>query len=195
MEFIYENNFSIPTILCSEIIEMFEKEKKNIGLTVGGVNLKVKDTTDFTIPHNAGTWLKIEHFLFKELNNNLKKYMKQINRSKYTAIHNNNIDAAIFGNETLAVYSFMIQKYEKKKGKYTYHNDFAKDKKNQHRVITYIWYLNTVEEGGETEFWDSYKIKPVAGKLVLFPASWCFHHRGIMPISDNKYIITGWFYI
>jgi hypothetical protein len=52
-----------------------------------------------------------------------------------------------------------------------------------------------VENGGETEIWDDFKIKPETGKLLLFPSSWTFPHRGVMPISDNKYIITGWLYV
>ena len=62
-------------------------------------------------------------------------------------------------------------------------------------MFTYLWYLNTVIEGGETVFWDSYKIKPEAGKIVLFPACWTFPHTGKMPISNDKYIITGWIYV
>ena len=61
-------------------------------------------------------------------------------------------------------------------------------------VITYIFYLNDVEEGGETEIRRKCKIKSKAGKLLLFPSCWTFPHRGVMPISDNKYIITGWLY-
>ena len=61
--------------------------------------------------------------------------------------------------------------------------------------LTYIWYLNDVIEGGETEFFGNYKIKPEVGKLVLFPACWSFPHCGLMPISSNKYIITGWLYL
>ena len=104
----------------------------------------------------------------------------------------------IFKNETLETYNFMIQKYLKGIGKYVYHNDFHLEKDSdmcKYRVITYLWYLNSIDEGGETEFWNSYKIKPQAGKLIMFPATWCFQHRGIVPISDNKYIITGWFYV
>jgi hypothetical protein len=67
-------------------------------------------------------------------------------------------------------------------------------KKN--RIITYLWYLNDVEEGGETDFPDiNIKVKPETGKLVLFPATWDFPHCGKMPISSNKYIVTGWLYV
>ena len=42
------------------------------------------------------------------------------------------------------------------------------------------------------KFWKRKTIKPEAGKLLLFPASWTFPHCGQMPISHDKYIITGW---
>jgi hypothetical protein len=90
----------------------------------------------------------------------------------------------------------MLQKYNKCKGRYVYHNDFTNEpEKNRYRVITFIWYLNDVTDGGETEFFGGkINIKPEKGKLVLFPASWAFPHRGKMPISNDKYIITNWFY-
>jgi len=61
------------------------------------------------------------------------------------------------------------------------------------RIITFIWYLNNVEEGGETLFED-FKIKPMEGSLLFFPATWTYPHSGAMPTSNDKYIITGWIY-
>ena len=91
---------------------------------------------------------------------------------------------------------FRSQKYFKNKGKYVYHDDFTVEySEKRYRVITFLWYLNSIEEGGQTEFWGDFRIKPEKGKLLLFPACWSFPHRGIMPISDNKYIITGWLYV
>ena len=57
-----------------------------------------------------------------------------------------------------------------------------------------MWYLNDVEEGGETEFCSGLKIKPKAGTVVIFPASWYIMHRGNKPISNNKIICNGWIY-
>jgi hypothetical protein len=153
------------------------------------------DSLDFNIPKNEPKWNKIEIFLYKELNKNLLKYIKQINSKNYTSKYNNDYDSSIFNNDALIINYFMVQKYEKNKGKYVYHNDFHINNNKNYRVITFLWYLNTIDEGGETEFWDSYKIKPTTGKLILFPSTWSYPHRGIMPISDDKYIITGWFYI
>ena len=56
-----------------------------------------------------------------------------------------------------------------------------------------MFYLNDVKEGGETEFYhQKIKIKPKAGTLVLFPAGFTHTHKGNMPISNDKYIITTW---
>ncbi len=74
--------------------------------------------------------------------------------------------------------------------KQIYHNDFSVDSKNNsYRAITYLWYLNDVEEGGETAFFGDYKIKPKMGKLIFFPASWCYPHTGKMPLSSGYMLI------
>jgi Rps23 Pro-64 3,4-dihydroxylase Tpa1-like proline 4-hydroxylase len=98
-------------------------------------------------------------------------------------------------NDAVTFETMQIQRYTKSKGKYIFHNDFkAEFEKKQYRIITYLWYINTVDEGGETEIWNNYKVKPEVGKLILFPATWTYPHRGKVPISNDKYIITGWIY-
>ena len=61
------------------------------------------------------------------------------------------------------------------------------------RVLAWTIYLNDVEEGGETEFLYQHKrIKAEKGKILIFPASFTHTHRGNPPISNKKYIATGW---
>jgi hypothetical protein len=53
--------------------------------------------------------------------------------------------------------------------------------------------LNTVKEGGETEFlYYKKRINPIEGRLVIWPAGFTHTHRGNPPLSNDKYIITGW---
>jgi hypothetical protein len=140
-------------------------------------------------------WLEIENFLHKELNNKLNQYFKIIHNETFCPEKNYDQPFQFLKFNNLYTDFFMIQKYDKNTGKYTCHVDelYFED---SHRVITFIWYLNTVEEGGETVFWnDSYKIKPERGKLLLFPSQWMYPHKGSIPISDSKYIITGWILI
>ena len=54
-------------------------------------------------------------------------------------------------------------------------------------------YLNDVEEGGETEFlYQSIRVAPKAGTLLIWPAGFTHTHRGNPPLSGDKYIATGW---
>jgi len=138
------------------------------------------------ITNRGSRWDKINKLLSKELKNNVIEYIKKCNN----IVHSN---YQIFSTNYLTTDSMQIQKYEKNVGKYVYHEDSRcnfTDRKS--RKLTFLWYLNDVHEGGETEFWSKYSIKPEAGKLVLFPACWTFPHRGNVPISNDKYIITGW---
>ena len=197
-KYIYINRNSMALQLSNDIIELFEEDKDlhRRGVTLGGINDKIKKTMDYIIPLKPDQkWIKIQKFLAKELNKNISKYLSELN-SMIDPANNYFENFKILHTNFLQYDEFMIQKYNKLDGKYVYHNDaFVDFNKNRYRVFTYLWYLNTVIEGGETVFWDSYKIKPEAGKLVLFPACWTFPHTGKMPISDNKYIITGWIYV
>jgi len=193
------NEKSLSKEVCIDIINLFESETdKYEGQTIKGLNKNIKDTTEFLIPHLSQTKTeilsKIRRLLEKELDINIKQYIQTVNNFVSNIEEMSDHKYKTF-DDCLVFDTMQIQKYVKSKGRYVYHNDFMIDKKDdKYRVITFIWYLNNVEEGGETEFWTNHMIKPTAGKLVLFPASWTFPHRGKMPISDDKYIITGWVY-
>jgi hypothetical protein len=187
--------------LCDEIISKYSIETgKAPGCTFSGVRPDIKDTLDFCMMKSEA-WSRIRETLIVELINNLKIYESKLDTPMYHSqlmtIKNPKvkINYTELKVERLFFETLMVQKYESKKGRYIYHSDAAfEPSKNRFRVLTYIWYLNDVEEGGETLFWDNYKIKPQKGKLVLFPASWIFPHSGLMPISNDKYILTGWVY-
>lgn len=59
------------------------------------------------------------------------------------------------------------------------------------RYLVFLWYLNDVEQGGETEFCDlGIKVPAQAGKLLVFPPYWMFQHAGRPPLSGDKYILS-----
>jgi hypothetical protein len=195
---IYTYDNAISPLLCKTIIDMYEKaDNKYNGITSLGYNPDFKDTVDFVIPTNNLKWEKIYTFLNKELAKNLKKYFISLkNFDFYNENNEKNLNISYLGNNFLQYDSFMIQKYFQNKGKFKYHHDFQCDyEKSRFRIITFLFYLNDVEEGGETEIWGNIRIKPTAGKLLFFPASWTYPHCGKMPISSDKYIITGWIYV
>ena len=56
--------------------------------------------------------------------------------------------------------------------------------------------MNDVEEGGETEFlYQSFRVKPKAGTLILFPSFFTHTHRGNPPLKGVKYLATGWIHL
>jgi len=198
-KYIYTNKNSLSKEVCFDLIELFENEdRKYDGVTHGGLQKNIKDTKDFIIPENESKWYKYYQLLNSELSRNLKNYLNNLNQNpSFKNINQNTTNIYKHLEDTKISYSiFMMQRYIINEGRYVYHNDFSVDlKNNKNRIITYLWYLNDVEEGGETDFPDlNLKIKPEAGKLLLFPATWDFPHCGKMPISSNKYIVTGWLY-
>lgn len=59
------------------------------------------------------------------------------------------------------------------------------------RYLVFLWYLNDVAVGGETEFCDlGLKVAARAGRLLMFPPYWLFQHAGLPPRSNDKYILS-----
>jgi hypothetical protein len=63
------------------------------------------------------------------------------------------------------------------------------DHESSRRFLSFVWYLNDVNVGGETVFSDL-QIQPKTGRMVVFPPLWLFPHRGNRPISNEKYILS-----
>ena len=64
------------------------------------------------------------------------------------------------------------------------------------RQLVYMLYLNSITDGGGTEF-PFQKIQTTAkkGNLLIWPSDFTHRHRGIVSPTDTKYIATGWFQI
>lgn len=93
--------------------------------------------------------------------------------------------------QPLCTTTYSIRVYRKGEGKFLEHVDQSAGP-NVTRIFGVILYLNTVDDGGETDFLDyNLKIKPEAGKLLIFPCNYLYRHQGNIPISDDKYIVTA----
>jgi len=85
-----------------------------------------------------------------------------------------------------------MKKYEANSyDQFGWHTDVG-DYPSARRYLVMFTYLNDVEEGGETEFESDFEftIKPIRGRMVVFPPMWMFPHRGRQPISGSKYILS-----
>ena len=83
-----------------------------------------------------------------------------------------------------------IKRYEPNKGIFNWHTDNTTTESSK-RILVMFFYLNDVEEGGETMFSDM-SVKPKAGSVVCFPPTWQYPHKGCTPISGPKYVISSY---
>ena len=87
---------------------------------------------------------------------------------------------------------YSIRRYPKGEGHFGTHVDTT-SKMTYNRLLAFILYLNDVEEGGETEFlYQSRRVKPKQGTMVICPSSFTHTHRGNPPLTGDKYMINGW---
>lgn len=90
------------------------------------------------------------------------------------------------------VYDVKFQRTQIGGGYHIWHCEQV-SRESSNRLLAFTAYLNDVEEGGETEFlYFPKRVKAKKGTVALFPASFTHTHRGNPPISNVKYIATGW---
>tara|TARA_Y100001938_G_C8037782_1_gene404362 strand:+ start:674 stop:1264 length:591 start_codon:yes stop_codon:yes gene_type:complete len=180
-DLIYEMHDALDPKTCDDIIQRFRHDdRKAPGITTSGkVIPELKKSMDLAIS-DLDEWEDIDRTLFKSLAENLEEYSKRI--------------LEIIGNplwsSEIKDTGYNIKRY-RQNDYYNWHVDCQTYIEGWTRTIAGIWYLNEVEEGGETEFAFGHKVVPEIGKLILFPATWNFPHRGLSPIKGNKYIITS----
>ena len=91
---------------------------------------------------------------------------------------------------------FKIQKYNPNEAYFQNHceNDGVIDGNMEKRLIALMVYLNTVTDGGHTNFpTQNISFAPKVGDILMWPAYWTHPHHGMPSPSQVKYIITGWY--
>lgn len=171
----------LPKDTCKELIELYDKE------------------SPLTSPHMRRSqfeW-KQDYRSFVELNisqeKNFSKFIPQYyERVKQVYAHYKSVVGTDFFPDSYALEDARLKKYEANDhDQFGWHIDVG-DKASSSRYLVMFTYLNDVEEGGETQFESEleYGVKPVCGRMVVFPPMWMFAHRGKKPISGPKYILS-----
>lgn len=182
---VYDNVLDKNT--CKSIIDYFES-MRDINLVFdqtsyskGPAHVNRKDQSVFLTVPDVITIDKTQHIIREFVDSFWKCY------EDYTAEYSVLQTAGQHG-----FYMVRIQRTDPGGGFHNWHFENY-DAITSTRVVTWMFYLNDVEEGGETEFlYLNKRIQPQAGRLVIWPASYTHSHRGNPPLSGTKYIITSW---
>lgn len=182
---IFNNYF--PNDLCKRYVNFFdEMEKNNLTLERPAPETIKKDNA-FDLVGNLKN------------KNVLKSFNVNYNVSDVTNVFFNEIYpeytkrfSILNDYERHTIQDVKLQKTNPKEGYHVWHCESGSAKSNN-RIAVFILYLNSIKDGGETEFlYQSKRIKPVENKLILFPCSYTHVHRGNPPLKESKYILTGW---
>jgi hypothetical protein len=178
----------IPDEACDQAIELFNKyqefNKVFSRFSSEGTTQDLKNDKQLFCSPEVLTNEKFNVNKLKALMINfdmaLRHYYTETNIKKYTA-------------EDIMTDHVKIQKTIPSQGYHLWHVEHNSGRDMEKRVLAYSIYLNTVEEGGETEFLhQSQRVKPVKGRIVIWPAGFPYIHRGNPPLSGEKYIVTSW---
>ncbi len=175
---IYVAEKQLTPEFCKTCIAKFEDDPcRHVGETSGGHMIELKQSDDLMISR-LNRWNEVDSQISIALSRNVNNFIKSM-KSKFTWWDN---PSGIHDT------GYQMQRTVPN-GFYNWHHDFCTG-----RWYTFIFYLNDVKEKGYTEFIDGTRIQPKVGKCLLFPATTVYRHRGVSPVNEIKYLITGWLY-
>ena len=166
--FIILKQDSLQKEFCEHVIEKFDRdERKSLGV-VGQERVYVPDlkrSTDLMITF-LDEWIEEDKVFFNSLGEGLENYGEQEFLKGLPGEDSGKIGIL---DEQLIDTGYQIQRTDPG-GFYNWHQDWSQSRDMGSRVLTYIWYLNDVTQGGYTEFLDGTRIIPKQGNLLIFPA-------------------------
>jgi hypothetical protein len=178
---IWTRENALSSEFCKHVIDKFESDdRKVMGITTGSSKPDYKKSTDLNISFFSD-WEDEDKVFYDSLNSHLDQYLEHCISLNYIIPHQ---------LPNLSDAGYQIQRT--KPGEYYHWHHDSHVSQHGIRYITYIWYLNDIHEDGYTEFSNGVIVRPRTGKILFFPATWTYLHRGVSPISETKYICTGW---
>lgn len=209
-----------PADYCDELIRRFrDSPERSAGRTGSGVDPSKKESSDLFIsaqPSWREDCQRLDNLVYQALMGYCRRYPHLLTGAVSPTIADesgNGVrnlaaeDIAHLSEQQLRqlvtgifrLDGINMQHYTKRSGGYHHwhseHYPHPRDpqQKSLHRVLFWLLYLNRVDEGGETEFfYQGAKVKPQQGRLILSPCSFTHTHRGNVPVSDDKFILTSW---
>lgn len=177
---------AIPPALCQEIIRRFDASpaavEGKVGSEQGPLAPDFRSCLELNVTREP-EWKDLEPYLTALTQRLIMTYRRRVK-------------GCIFP-EQYALEQFRIKKYRSRLNGEG-HRDFFRTHADVHsyasarRFVAMLWYLNDVQQGGETRFPDpiGLDIQPKQGSVLIFPPLLLFPHSGEEPISNDKYILS-----
>lgn len=185
-DFIRSYPSAMDSTTCKEILERYlqDPRKRNESYTAGGFH-KAKSSLDLNIT-SYEDWADLDLKVGRVVGRTFRLYCSERPEINYA------IDGVRLRDN-----GYQIQHYRANGvDGFNWHVDVGGRMQPDgircgQRLLAGVLYLNTVETGGETEFSvQKLKIKPVEGTMLWFPVSFEYPHRGCIPVSGPKFIIS-----
>jgi len=174
---IFEKHNALSQADCENLIRLFERHKAyhHQGQTIGGLNPSVKDCTEVLFTPEYYQMNPLLEAVQEGLVEYEKRYpfLKTMNR--YGQVEN-----------------ISFKRYNPNQAYHGLHCERS-SLKTCARMLVWMFYLNTVHDGGETFFaHQNQKITATQGKLVIWPSDWTHAHKGLVSPTETKYITSSW---
>ena len=182
-DFIYVKDNVISKKICNDIINRYESDnRKQHGMVGIGSDKKIVDSTlktstDLLVSEHE-EWKDIDNILCHVVTDMIQDY---INHS-YDFFNKLSPRPRPFHGDGFSDSGYNVKGYEPG-GYFHWHDDFAISETGNVRMIAMLIYLNDIGigGGGYTEFISGKKVRPSAGRILMFPSTWNFIHRGVPP--------------
>lgn len=162
---------------CKLAIELFERShEKYPGETGFGLTEERKSSVDLDIDDSIEVWRPIHEHLQTSLQELIESFVEK--------------NPGMGSYSGLVCTGFRVHKYPKGGGHFDWHID-SFDSSVAKRLLSVVWYLNSVSEGGATDFKNQeISIKATEGSAVVFPSNFEYIHRSSPNLSEDKYVIV-----
>lgn len=170
----------IPEHICDNLIAYYKGNQNQIeqGVTTSGLDLNIKDSLDLSISVDDFKNDDILNEYALKLIDVLQLYQKKYKWAK---------EMSLFDITEIST----IQYYKPEAGFKEWH--FERVNLNvSSRVLTFMTYLNTVDDGGTDFYYQKLTSPAKKGLTLIWPTDWTHTHKGQIS-NKEKYIITGWF--
>ena len=180
---VYDN--ALTSDECKHIIDLMNVSVLTPGHVRFGNEKRV--VKEIKTSHEITMDVSVKDTFPNEVNNLISDVLYE-NTKKYVETHPQLLDL----NRWSMFKQYNLQKYNPNEGYYALHCEVG-GIKTSNRILAWMFYLNTVKDGGT--YFDNYDLTmdAVEGRLVIWPAYWTHFHKGIVSKTETKYIATGWF--